>query len=538
MEVQNNSIEFDKEYELLPQINFRIPGLSIPIGFEMASYTRKNHDIAIQQLSVQVREFYASKTPFRINHGSTNSTRIRAAGTPELKIAHLNHVLFIDPSSRIAIVEPNVPVDAPVAATLPMGFLPPVVMEFPGITVGGGFSGASGESSSWREGMFDCGIKSIKIILGNREIILAEKDGENANLFTMACCSLGTLGVVTLLTVNLIEAKPYVQTTYHRTSSITETIEKTAFFCESEYAKKTEPGRGDMDFIEAIQYTPSVGVIITGKFASRPHTSILPITRFDRAHDPWFYKHALSSPDAHTELIPTTSYLFRHDRGAFWSGETFFDYFRLPNARFWRWLFNPALTTRAIYTSQAAAGGPETNIVQDLLLPVNSAVAFANYVADELAIWPVRICPVRRKAEDVWGWPVWKHIDAAAGEQAPPSKAKDELVLNFGVWGQGPADPVAFRAVNRSLEERLRELRGTKVLYVFSFYTEDEFWGLCDRKVYEEARRKWHAEALPSVYEKVRREPRGVVGGKNGLGEKVLWWVLGIWPIGGILMSL
>ena len=45
--------------------------------------------------------------------------------------------------------------DALVAATLPHALLPLVVMEFPGITVGGGFSGTSGESSSFRHGPFD-----------------------------------------------------------------------------------------------------------------------------------------------------------------------------------------------------------------------------------------------------------------------------------------------------------------------------------------------------------------------------------------------
>lgn len=39
--------------------------------------------------------------------------------------------------------------------------MPPTVMEFPGITVGGGFSGASGESTGWKEGLFDYSIEEI-----------------------------------------------------------------------------------------------------------------------------------------------------------------------------------------------------------------------------------------------------------------------------------------------------------------------------------------------------------------------------------------
>lgn len=59
----------------------------------------------------------------------------------------LNNVLRVDTETMTALVEPNVPMDSLVQATLPFGLVPPVIMEFPGITVGGGFAGTAGESS-------------------------------------------------------------------------------------------------------------------------------------------------------------------------------------------------------------------------------------------------------------------------------------------------------------------------------------------------------------------------------------------------------
>lgn len=47
------------------------------------------------------------------------------------------------------------PMDRLVEETLKYGLIPPVVMEFPGITAGGGYSGTSGESSSFKHGFFD-----------------------------------------------------------------------------------------------------------------------------------------------------------------------------------------------------------------------------------------------------------------------------------------------------------------------------------------------------------------------------------------------
>lgn len=59
-------------------------------------------------------------------------------------------VLGMDWTRKAALVEPNVRMDMLVNAILPHRYIPPVVMEYLWITVGGGFAGTSGESSSVR----------------------------------------------------------------------------------------------------------------------------------------------------------------------------------------------------------------------------------------------------------------------------------------------------------------------------------------------------------------------------------------------------
>jgi delta24-sterol reductase len=152
------------------------------------------HDSAVQKLAGEVARFHAAQVPFRINHGSTSSTRTRDPKTPQLNIAHLNHILSIDTETKTAAVEPNVPLDFLASKCLGEGLMPLIVMEFSGITVGGGFSGASGESTGWKEGLFDCSIEEIEMILGNGDIIYAEQGGTNSELFNSARCTLGTLG--------------------------------------------------------------------------------------------------------------------------------------------------------------------------------------------------------------------------------------------------------------------------------------------------------------------------------------------------------
>lgn len=50
----------------------------------------------------------------------------------------LNHVIGVDTEKMTCLVEPNVGMEGLVDGTLPHGVIPPVIMEFPGITVGGG----------------------------------------------------------------------------------------------------------------------------------------------------------------------------------------------------------------------------------------------------------------------------------------------------------------------------------------------------------------------------------------------------------------
>jgi Delta24-sterol reductase len=85
------------------------------------------------------------------------------------------NVVKIDPASKVAIVEPNVSMDKLVEATLEHGLIPPVVMEFPGITVGGGYAGSAGESSSFKYGYFNQTVNSVEMVLANGEIVTASR---------------------------------------------------------------------------------------------------------------------------------------------------------------------------------------------------------------------------------------------------------------------------------------------------------------------------------------------------------------------------
>jgi delta24-sterol reductase len=99
----------------------------------------EEHKSAVVALASQVARFSASNTPFRIYHGSTLSTRQSTRQRDRIiDVSSLGHVLQFNKAENTVLIEPNVPMDRLVEATLAQGLLPKVVMELPNITAGGG----------------------------------------------------------------------------------------------------------------------------------------------------------------------------------------------------------------------------------------------------------------------------------------------------------------------------------------------------------------------------------------------------------------
>ena len=459
----------------------------------------QSHKDAVEKIAASVRHYFERREPFRIYHSSTNSTR----QTPHhrqntVDISALSQVLNIDTESKTALVEPNVPMDRLVEATLKHGLIPPVVMEFPGITVGGGFAGTGGESSSFKYGYFNETVNLVEIILGNGDVVTAS-DKQHSDLFYGASGAVGSLGIITLLQVQLMEAKKYVKVTYQPTRSISEAVEKIK-------QKALDP---TLDYLDGILFSKEHGVIITGCLTDDlPDTA--QVQRFSKAKDPWYYLHVKEKTSRRTkpvaEYIPLLEYLFRYDRGGFWVGTSAFEYFNIPFNRFTRWFLDDFLHTRMLYRALHASGDSRDYIVQDLALPYSTVERFVDYTTESFGIWPLWLCPLRQSRTPTLH-PHFSETEADSQTLKP--------MLNVGLWGYGPADPDRFVVKNRELEHKLRELGGMKWLYAQTYYDEEEFWEMFDRSWYDGLRRKYNSESLPSVWHKVKVDPEAQAGATN-----------------------
>ncbi|KAL7626160.1 hypothetical protein AAE478_002930 [Parahypoxylon ruwenzoriense] len=447
------------------------------------------HNDAVASISKRLQQFYARREPFKVYHGATNSTRTSEKNRDNtVNTSELNRVLEIDNVKKTALVEPNVSMDKLVEATVGSGLVPLVVMEFPGITVGGGFSGSAGESSSCRHGPFDSTVNWIEIVLPNGEIARASKT-EKPDLFWGAASAFGTVGIVTLFEVQLRDAKSFVELTHYPAASFTDARSK----IQDEVA---DPA---VEFVDAIAFSSKSFVVCSGRLVDAVPAGSKP-RRYLRRRDPWFYldvqKMAQKARKPVVDYVPLLDYLFRWDRGGFWVARYAFKYFFTPFNRITRSFLDSFMHARVMYHALHKSGLSDTYIIQDVGVSYDAADGFYRWVHQTLNIYPIWLCPIRVRRDAP---------DSAHGLHADFAEPEGpEFMLNFGIWGPGPRDYGELVRLNRGIEHELHELGGKKTLYAQAYYTEEEFWQTYDRPAYDSVRTKYHASHLPSVYDKVK----------------------------------
>lgn len=455
----------------------------------------REHAVAVADIQDRVRKFYADKVSFRVYHGSTNSTRVLTFKRNEMvDVSNMNRVLSIDKAKRTALVEPNVPMDKLIKATLKHGLVPPVVTEFPGITVGGAIQGAAAESSSFKYGCFSQTVNYMEIILGDGELVKASPK-QNPDLFYGTAGSYGSLGLITAAEVKLIPAKKYVTITNYYARSFNELLQ----------TMNKEMGAGH-DFIEGYMFNKNQGVVIVGKMSDDIDGSLC---RFSRPHDPWYYlyiKKLTENQRKETITMPLKDYLFRFNRGAFWAAETVFNHYNFPFNPFTRFAFDPLLRTRRLYKAIQESAASQEWICQDLVLPEKTLVKFLEFIDKDLGLYPIGICPMMPEPRS----------------PLQCNGINTDLVFNVGVYGLWVDSYKKFVEVNRQIELKTHELGGKKWFYAHSYYPKDEFWQIYDKKWYDKLRKKYHATTLPDIYERTRVKEKHTVDIKRGAYRTLL----------------
>ncbi len=480
------------------------------------------HRLDVTSIQQELLQIKAKKQSLCIrSNKSSNSLRKNEYRNtlPRLSVNKLNRILGVDVEKRVVSVEPHVTMEQLAQATLPYGYLPPVVPEFKGITVGGAIMGAAIESSSYRYGQFNDACLAMEVLLGDGQVITATPK-QYDDLFYGLSSSYGTLGVLTAVDIALVPAEKWVELTCRELSSVNAAI--------AYMVKLTS--RGDApDFLEAIVYSKERIIVISGRMR-KEKAAHAPELNHCSSTQPWYYCYIdellknSQQKNAVQFYMPIYDYLFRHNRGAFWMGAyalrfPFLASFVLENyfpksrsmqnwllqaneslfrpkypGPIFRKLFGRLMESQKLYQIMHANSTEkwfgERFVIQDFYITEGQAANFIEESLNETGITPIWICPVK----------------AAKEPQilSPHYQSNPGLLFDVGIYGY-PQHRKGFEAT-RKLEDLTTTYKGKKMLYSHSYYTPDEFWKIYSLPAYQQLRKKYNAEGVfKEITEKVLR---------------------------------
>ena len=382
----------------------------------------------------------------------------------KLNVKNFNHVISIDREKLIAEVEGMTTYEELVNETLKFGLLPTVVPEFKTITIGGVAAGIGLESSSLKYGFVHETIEELEVLLSSGETIVCSRT-QNADLFLGFPNSYGTLGYALKVKVRLVVAKKYVKLTHLHFTDVKEYFAALKAICAN-----------PPDFVDGTLFSKTDMYITRGDFCDE--------APFE--HDYSFLDiYYQSIKKLQVDYLSTLNYIWRWDTDWYWHSHKYLMTSRvmrrivgkeyLRSSTYWK--IRDWVTRTGVIWPLVAIFYRTEGVVQDAEIPIDHAVAFAEFLDAEVGIRPIWVCPVKTYDKES-KFPLYP-VD------------RDTLYINFGFWDMVPSkEPVGH--FNRKVEQKTSELNGIKMLYSTSFYTPDEFEHNYNFK---------HAESLKAKYD-------------------------------------
>src|ERR1039457_181276 len=458
-----------------------------------ARMTADTHEVAVAGL----REAYAAwppGTPVRLAKRTSNLFRFRDAGPATsagqkikaarsagtgLDVSAFSRVLRIDPGSATAVAGGMTTYEDLADATLRHGLMPLVVPQLKTITLGGAVTGLGIESTSLRNGMPHESVTQMEILTGDGRVVTAAPGGDHDALFRGFPNSYGTLGYALSLTIELEPVKPYVHLRHFRFSSPEDCMEAVAAI-----ARDGSLAGHQADFVDGTAFSLDELYLTVGAFSD-----VAP-WRSDYTRERMYYQ-SIRGP--REDFLTIRDYLWRWDTDWFWCSRPFGVQNPVIRA-LWPRRYRRSDVYRALVAfdrrhglsgAVAARRGqpPREDVIQDVEIPVGRGAEFLRFVAADVGMSPVWLCPLRLRSGQAW--PLYP-------------LAPGEVYVNFGFWGTVPLPPGRSDGYhNRLVEDEVAELGGHKGLYSSSFYTEEQFWASYNGPAYAALKQRYDGGGRP-----------------------------------------
>jgi FAD/FMN-containing dehydrogenase len=437
------------------------------------------HAQKIKRISEQVRNLDVHTSHVHIAKGGVNhvvpipgDTRFRGKA---INVKELDEILLIDPRKKICVAEPGVRFSTLIKETVKVGFIPTVVPELEGITIGGAVAGCSVESMSYKYGGFHDSCLAYEVIQTDGTVITCSPKKDRL-LFEMVHGSYGTLGILTKLTFRLIPAKQFVKMTYRHYDTIADFKRDTLIHCRTH----------DHDFIDAIFHTKDKLVLCLGDFVDKaPYVSNYRGTQI-------FYKSTLAKNE---DYLSTFDYCFRYDTECHWLSKTY-PVLETPIVRYLfgkYFLGSTNMLTWAKRLEQILKLKKRPDVVCDVFIPSKRLEDFYHWYTTTFDFFPLWVVPYRFPT--VYPW-----LDTAYAKKMIKS-SEDNIVFDCAIYGKPNSEPDVDYSV--LLEEATVRMKGIKTLISRNHFAREVFWRIYNRKNYLFSKKRLDPRGLfPSLYEK------------------------------------
>jgi len=199
------------------------------------------------------------------------------------------------------------------------------------------------------------------------------------------------------------------------------------------------------------------------------------------------------------DWLATRDFLWRWDTDWFWCSKNLLAQHPLVRrlygrerlgsrtyTRIMRWNSRAGLT-RALDRVRGLHG---ESVIQDVDIPIGHAAGFLAFLAREIGIWPVWMCPIGPQAH---------------AERFTLYPMQRRWYVNFGFWDvvrrKDRHEPGHF---NRRIEQEVARVGGIKSLYSESYFTREAFDATYGGEAYRALKAKYDPQGrFPTLYDKV-----------------------------------
>ena len=442
----------------------------------------QNYELKKQALITQIKQMHSEHQPIGLYKNTSNLFRNRSQLSKGMDVRQFNQVLAIDPVNLFVDVEGMTTYDSLVNECLKFQCLPTVVPQLKTITVGGALTGCGIESSSFKFGLMHETVTAFEVLLADGRVVLCTAENEHKDLFFGFPNSYGTLGYALRIRIKLYPVKPFVKLVHEK-----HTDSEQYFNVLNDRCLKNR-ATGAVAFLDGVAFAKNELYITSAEFVDQaPYAS-------DYTYMSIYYQSVKQRKE---DYLTTLDYIWRWDTDWFWCSKVF--YAQNPFIRFFfgkkrlnsasysriRKYFSHNKLAQTIYNMFYKK---TESVIQDVQIPIKNTVEFLDFFEKNIDIHPIWLCPTMS----------YNHSRRFDLYFMTP----DVLYVNFGFW-----DFKRYHQedgyYNRMIEKEVVRLSGVKSLYSSSYYTEDEFWAIYNKDVWQLLKNRYDPDkSLRTLFEK------------------------------------